>query len=400
MKKKIITVACMLSLLVSGMAMPLTAYADGTKMITVGADLTEDQKEKVLQFFNANLDEVEIIEVNNTEERQYLEGIVEEGIIGHRTLSCAYINPNTHDGIMVKTANLTWVTAEMIGNALLTAGVSNCEVIATAPFEVSGTGALTGIFKAYEYSTGETLDEEKKELATEEIIISAELSDSIEHSEEADDSVNSVNNLISDIKQDILEGDEDVETIVKKHIATYALDLTEEQINKIIAWAEQFKQMDYDKSAFEDSLNKLSENIEKLKNLDISITSSIDTDEALNFFQKLWKAIVDFFKGLFASNSDAPETSETPETLAEDNIFQQANEEIFSFDGEEADETENEEEKDPEISMDEFQVEPDTNSDAVDEDNVDNDAIDDGVVDSESAANNPENAEEVEENIE
>lgn len=329
MKNKIITLICLVSA-VTMLVAPLTAYADSSKIITIGADLTDEQKDKVYSFFNANLDEVEVIEVNNAEERKYLEGTVEDSIIGHRTLSCAYINPNTHNGIMVKTANLTWVTAEMIGNALLTAGVTNCEVIATAPFEVSGTGALTGIFKAYETSTGESLDEDKKELATEEIIISADISSNVTDNDEAD-----IPNLISDIKQDLLTSDDDIETIVKRNLRKYAIELTEEQLDKLIAWAGQFKGMDYDKSAFEDSLNKLSENVDKMKSIDFKSATEPYAEEAMNWFQKLWNAIVEFFKDLFVDSEESnPESTE--ETLAEDNIFQQANEDVFSFDNEES----------------------------------------------------------------
>lgn len=329
MKKKIITLACLVSV-VTMLIAPLIAYADSSKIITIGADLTDEQKDKVYSFFNANLDEVEVIEVNNAEERKYLEGTVDDSIIGHRTLSCAYINPNTHDGIMVKTANLTWVTAEMIGNALLTAGVTNCEVIATAPFEVSGTGALIGIFKAYETSTGEALDEDKKELATEEIIISAEISSDVTDNDEAD-----IPNLMSDIKQDLLTSDDDIDIIVKRNLRKYAIELTEEQLDKLIAWVGQFKGMNYDKSAFEDSLNKFSENIDKMKNIDFKSATEPYAEEAMNWLQKLWNVIVEFFKDLFG-DSEESDSESTEEALAEDNIFQQANEDVFSFDNEES----------------------------------------------------------------
>ena len=43
-------------------------------------------------------------------------------------------------------------------------------LLAAAPFEVSGTGALTGILMAYESASGEQLDETKKEIATQEMI--------------------------------------------------------------------------------------------------------------------------------------------------------------------------------------------------------------------------------------
>ena len=50
----------------------------------------------------------------------------------------------------------------MIASTLTTAGMENCNVIAACPFEVSGTGALTGIIMAYEQASGENLDERPK----------------------------------------------------------------------------------------------------------------------------------------------------------------------------------------------------------------------------------------------
>ena len=53
--------------------------------------------------------------------------------------------PTQSGGIKVRTANLNYVTGNMIANALSTAGVTNCEAVAACPYEVSGTGALTGV---------------------------------------------------------------------------------------------------------------------------------------------------------------------------------------------------------------------------------------------------------------
>ena len=82
--------------------------------------------------------------------------------IGTRTLSCAYVKPTQSGGIKVRTANLNYVTGNMIANALSTAGVTNCEAVAACPYEVSGTGALTGVIMAYESASGQKLDSTKK----------------------------------------------------------------------------------------------------------------------------------------------------------------------------------------------------------------------------------------------
>ena len=49
---------------------------------------------------------VDVIYVNNTDERNLLSSFIPLEVIGTRTLSCAYVNPTTSGGIQVKTANL------------------------------------------------------------------------------------------------------------------------------------------------------------------------------------------------------------------------------------------------------------------------------------------------------
>ena len=57
-------------------------------------------------------------------------------------------------GITVETHNIDWVTGDMYRGALLTAGIYDANIIVAAPFDVSGTAALLGIYKAYEDITG------------------------------------------------------------------------------------------------------------------------------------------------------------------------------------------------------------------------------------------------------
>jgi uncharacterized protein YpuA (DUF1002 family) len=76
----------------------------------------------------------------------------------------AYISRywTTAPGLDVTTNNITWCAPEMYVNALATAGITDAKVIVAAPFDVSGTAALTGVYKAYEDITGQKLDENAK----------------------------------------------------------------------------------------------------------------------------------------------------------------------------------------------------------------------------------------------
>lgn len=59
---------------------------------------------------------------------------------------------------IVTPSNITQVTSEMYANAMLTAGIQDASVQVAAPKAVTGHSALVGIYKAYEVTTGETLD--------------------------------------------------------------------------------------------------------------------------------------------------------------------------------------------------------------------------------------------------
>ena len=59
----------------------------------------------------------------------------------------------------------------MYANAMLTAGIEDAIVEVAAPKAVTGHSALVGIYKAYEVTTGETLDIERTDVANEELSV-------------------------------------------------------------------------------------------------------------------------------------------------------------------------------------------------------------------------------------
>ena len=86
------TVAIIISILliismISGTV--ITVFADETKILTLGADLTDEQKQLIINYLGVDINNVEVITVNNEDEHQYLDGIVSEQTIGHHTYSCS-----------------------------------------------------------------------------------------------------------------------------------------------------------------------------------------------------------------------------------------------------------------------------------------------------------------------
>ena len=149
------------------------ALADGVNVVTLGADLSEEQRRDILEFFGVDESQVQIITVTNAEEKELLGGHYTDAEIGTKTFSCAYIRLTNQGGVQAKIGNLTVVRSEDIAQVMVLAGVNNCEVLTAAPFAVSGTGALTGVMKAYEQASGTQLDPEKKDIAVEAISTNA-----------------------------------------------------------------------------------------------------------------------------------------------------------------------------------------------------------------------------------
>lgn len=261
-------------------SLPMAAQADGAKVVTIGANLTDEQKKSMYDYFGTTPEAVNTIEVTNTDERKYMEGIASEAQIGTQTYSCSYVEPTTSGGIQVKVGNLTFVTSSMIASTLLTSGVENCNVVAASPFEVSGTGALTGIMMAYEKASGETLSEEQKSAATEELVTTGALADAI-GKEEAE-------KLMNEVKKEVIENDLTDADKIKDAITDAAKDsnitLTEEQMAQINALMKNISQYDYD-------VNSLKQTLE---NLEGKVNDS-------GFFQNLWTSVKNFFTG--GSNS-------------------------------------------------------------------------------------------------
>ncbi|MEY8411439.1 DUF1002 domain-containing protein [Lachnospiraceae bacterium 62-26] len=260
-------------------SLPMTVQADGAKIVTIGANLTEEQKQSMYQYFGTTADAVDTIEVTNADERKYMEGIASEAQIGTRTYSCSYVEPTTSGGIQVKVGNLTFVTSSMIASTLLTSGVENCNVVAASPMEVSGTGALTGIMMAYEKASGETLSEDQKAAATEELITTGEIADTIGQKDATD--------LINEVKQEVIkEGltDEgEIKEAVNNAVKNYNISLTEDQLAKINSLMKNISQYDYDVKALKETLD----------NLD---------GKSGGFFSNLWTSVKGFFTG--DSNND------------------------------------------------------------------------------------------------
>lgn len=251
---------------------PMPVMADASKVVTLGADLTDEQKNTMMKYFKADANQVQIITVNNQDERNYLGKYISSEQIGTRTLSCAYVKPTQSGGIKVRTANLNYVTCNMLANALSTAGISNCEAVAACPYEVSGTGALTGVMMAYESASGKQLDSTKKDLATKEVVVTGDVAKQVG----GDNATNIINQAKLQIIGDNVQNADEIYNIVNNIAVQNNVSLSSDELTTITALLQEIVQQNYDIQDMKQTLESIQQNLNKTSDDDNSSESEDD----------------------------------------------------------------------------------------------------------------------------
>ena len=239
--KKLITI---LLIIVMAVGMIVPAYAENIQSrAVIGADLTDDQIAAVYNAFGIKRGDAIELRVTNGEERQWLQGYVDESLIGTRSISCVYVELLPEgSGMDVTTSNITWCTGEMYISALATAGITDARIIVAAPFEVSGTAALTGVYKAYEDMTGKKLDDLAKLVSTQELTITGELANEIGGM----DSTSIVNDLKLMLDETQKMTDDEIRAEIIDIAERYNVSLTNTQIQQLIDLCRSLEGLDAD----------------------------------------------------------------------------------------------------------------------------------------------------------
>ena len=285
--KKILSILLACCLLAG--AVPALAVDAGEARAVIGANLTEEQISAVYSNFGVKRGDVTELRVTNADERKYLEGYVEDSVIGTNSISCVYIEVlEEGEGLDVTTSNINWCTSQMYVSALATAGITDAKIIVAAPFEVSGTAALTGVYMAYEDITGETLDETAKLVSTQELTLTAELAEKI-GSYDSVEIVNELKLLLGETKN---MTDEQLRREIESIASDLGVSLTDTQISQLISLCRSLEKLNPE---------QLKEKVESVQNTIAKLGQAKET--VSNLFEgvkNVWNSIVDFFKGLFA----------------------------------------------------------------------------------------------------
>lgn len=284
-------------------ALPVTAKADGvegddnyTPYLALGADLKDSERAAVLKLMDLTEEEIQdfdVIEVTNEEEKEYLGEYLSASVIGSRALSSVLVvKQDSGYGITVDTKNITYCTQGMYCNALITAGIENAKVVVAGPFEITGTAALVGAMEAYSVMTGEDITKETMDTAVNELVLTGSLAQDIGESEKAEE-------LMAMVKQKIVEGglktEGDIKAAIQEASEQLEINLTEEQTAKVTSLMEKVSKLDINVDALKEQAKKLYDKLDDM---------GVDTDgffESIGkFFSDLFGSIASFFSGLFS----------------------------------------------------------------------------------------------------
>ncbi|MCD8249457.1 MAG: DUF1002 domain-containing protein [Lachnospiraceae bacterium] len=286
----LLSAVMLVSLLPAG---SLRAEAAGTAVLALGADLSDSERTTVLAEMGITEEEAasyETIYVTNEMEHEYLDDSLGASVVGTRALSSVLLIPQESGaGLTVETHNISYCTVAMYRNALLTAGVEDAQVIVAAPFSISGTAALIGAVKAYETYSGTEVSGDALDAATDELVLTSELSEELDSEE--------VSDLIAYLKQQVAEQDLDdpdkLTELVTQAAAEMGIELTDEQISQIVNLLLKLNNLDIDVDTLVSQAQDLYSKIE-------SLGIDIDTEKVGNFITRFISSIWDLIQSFLS----------------------------------------------------------------------------------------------------
>lgn len=337
--------------------------ADASKVVSIGNDLTDAQKKTMMKYFGIENDKsVQEITVTNKDEIAHLSSYIPLEQIGTRTVSCAYIKPTESGGIRVRTANLQYVTANMIASTLADLGIKNCEVVSACPFQVSGTGALTGIIMAYETATGETIDQAKKDIATQEVVVTKDLAKDIGNVQ----AEYVINQAKAEAVQNNISDKQEIQNTVTTIVNNNNINISQDQIENITNLTQNIVNEDYGDTYIENITeinNNIRQEIAASDDIDIDLGEDdltpteepTDTpDETPQVTESIMDNVDESVLGddVIASSTDDPtmiidSTAETPESETVDETTDTEEDQLFEIETEESNTSDQDETGEP-----------------------------------------------------
>ena len=263
----------------------------------LGADLSDSQRATVLDLLGvtdaANYKEdYNVYYTTNAEEHQYLDKYLSASVIGTNSLSSIKLTArDAGKGISISTKNISYCTVEMYQNALITAGVSDVELVVAGPSNISGTAALVSAMKAYEIMTGEKLSEDSVDAANNELVVTGEVGDELGDASKAAELIAAVKNeVLANGDKDLT--DDEIGAAIDRICKEMGITLDPSTRQQIIDLIKKIGSTDFDVDALKEQAKGLFDKVE-------GVLNEISGGDTQGFFARLWDKIVSFFQSLF-----------------------------------------------------------------------------------------------------
>ncbi|PLR84526.1 MULTISPECIES: DUF1002 domain-containing protein [Bacillus] len=264
----------------------------GLPIVVYGEALSEAQKDKVRELLEVtDPSKVEEITVTGEDLVHYIKGDPHSNMYS----SAKITRKDAGEGLVINQVtpeNITEVTDEMYSNALLTAGVEDAVVDVASPVKVSGHSALVGIYKAYDQGEGAPLDQERTEVANDELNLATDLA-----KKEGLDQ-DKVSELLTEIKKEIAEQNpatkEEIEQIVDDKLKALEINLSPEDRQLLIDLFERMRALNINFDNVRNQLEDLTSDIQK------RIDEAVGDEGFLQSVSNFFKELIDSIKGLFS----------------------------------------------------------------------------------------------------
>ncbi len=275
------------------MAFGLQVSAAEGPILALGADLNDTQRATVFSEMGITGEQAasyQTIYITNDMEHQYLDASLGASVVGTHSLSSVLLIPQeSGTGLSVETHNINYCTISMYRNALLTAGVEDAKVIVAAPSSISGTAALIGAVKAYETYSGAQVNTDAFEVATDELVLTGELTDELDSEQ--------VSDLIAYLKQQVAENGMDdpdqLADLVRKAAQELGVELTDEQVSKIVDLLLKLSKLDIDADKLKSQAKEL---YDKINSLGIKVDKEKVGNFITRFISSIWELIRSFIE--------------------------------------------------------------------------------------------------------
>lgn len=302
MYKKLFISGVVTSMLMVGVAQGANEFKPKEEIFIQGADLNNNQLVETKEKLGVG-NNVTTYKVTNTDVIEYT------GTEYDFIHSSALIKPKRFtSGVDVEIEtpeNITCITREQYMNAAITSGIQDATIKIASVDQVTGEGALTGIYKAYA-TQGHRLNAQDIQNANQEMNHLARISENHQNKDGYSDEA--LNEAVAEMKAQIAEAKASHQqlnsttinqivnqTLTERGLYQILSDHEIAVIQNIMVNVAESNVVNQDPDAFKKQATELKEMIQSQAGDKLKKLKDLDNEETRNFLQKLWDAIVSIF---------------------------------------------------------------------------------------------------------